>query len=58
MKKDASGNRGSTEDKGEYLSLGRFLGYFLKLGTIGFGGPHERAKCYLFEVSGWHFCLL
>ncbi len=29
----------SASDKRSYSSLWRFLGYFLKLGTIGFGGP-------------------
>ena len=39
MKKGASDNRTSAEAKGKHVSLRRFLWYFLKLGTIGFGGP-------------------
>ena len=33
------GNEKSLEDKQGYVSLWHFFWYFLKLGTIGFGGP-------------------
>jgi len=39
MKNGAPDHRTSAEAKGKHVSLRRFLWYFLKLGTIGFGGP-------------------